>query len=145
MTMDQKYITISKYAEIKGITKQAVYKQLNNKLKPFLIVVESRKYIDISALSDEERKKLNEVEQPIEQPLNNQIQPFLESQIAEKDRTIESLLRQVESLHQQNERLTELLHNSQVLLAAEKQQLYIEQPQEQRTERKGIFSWFKKK
>ena len=123
-----KYISISQYAEIKGITKQAVYKQLNTKLKPFLQVVDNRKCIDISALSETEREKLvkveQPVEQPIEQPLNNQVQLLLENQIEEKDKTIESLMRQIESLHKQNERLTELLHNSQYLLAAEKQLHY---------------------
>ena len=30
--MGKEYLTVAEYAEIKGISKQAVYKQLNNKL-----------------------------------------------------------------------------------------------------------------
>lgn len=137
---NENYITVSEYAALKGISKQAVYKQLNNKLQPFLIVVDGRKYIDRAALTEVENQKLNEVEQP----LNNQSQPFLESQIAEKDKVIESLLRQIENLQEQNSKLTDLLRNEQVLLAAEKK-LYLEQETATTKEKKGIFGIFRKK
>ena len=78
MIENTEYITVSQYAEIKGISKQAVYKRLNNTLQPFLIVVESRKYIHINALTAEEQARLFGVEQPFEQPLNNQNQPTAE-------------------------------------------------------------------
>lgn len=145
------YITVAEYAAAKHITKQAVYKQLNKRLKKFLVVVDGQKFIDKAALGDSAESDLNEVEQPFEQPLNNQIQPFLQAQIEEKDKTIESLLRQIESLTQQNERLTDLLHNSQVLLAAEKQQQMItaqaesKDQTEETQEKRGIFSLFRKK
>lgn len=151
---DINYLTVAEYAAAKHITKQAVYKQLNTKLKEFLVVVDGQKYIDKAALGDSIETELNKGEQPFEQPLNNQIQPFLQAQIEEKDRTIERLLRQIESLSQQNERLTDLLHNSQVLLAAEKQQQLItaqteseEQPTEPQEEKKinSIFSFLKRK
>lgn len=139
-----KYITVSQYATIKHISKQAVYKQLNNKLKEFLIVVEGVKHISVAVLSEEEIQRLNNFEQPLEQPLNNPIQPILEKQIEEKDKVIESLLRQVESLQTQNERLTELLHNSQVLLATE-QKILLEQETTTGKEKRGFFSIFKKR
>lgn len=142
--INENYITISQYATIKGITKQAVYKQLNNKLKPFLIVFNGKKCLDLAVLTEYERKKFNEVEQPFEQPFNNQSQPFYESQIAEKDKVIESLLRQVENLQEQNSRLTELLHNSQVLLGAEKK-LLLEQETGTTKNKKSIFNIFRKK
>ena len=151
---DINYLTVAEYAAAKHITKQAVYKQLNTKLKEFLVVVDGQKYIDKAALGDSIETELNIGEQSFEQPLNNQIHPFLQAQIEEKDRTIERLLRQIESLSQQNERLTDLLHNSQVLLAAEKQQQLItaqteseEQPTEPQEEKKinSIFSFLKRK
>lgn len=155
MIENKEYITIAEYAEIKGISKQAVYKQLNNKLKPFLIVVESKKHLKIEVLNEVEKQSLNQVKQPNEQPFNNQIQPVLMAELEEKNKTIESLLRQVESLTEQNSKLTELLHNSQYLLAAEqKHKLSIEQEttatapaeEEQPTEKKkGLFSFFKRK
>lgn len=150
MIENTEYITVSQYAEIKGISKQAVYKRLNNTLQPFLIVVESRKYIHINALTAEEQARLFGVEQPFEQPLNNQNQPtaeFWQRQIEEKDKTIESLLRQIDTLQEQNSRLTELLANSQFLLAAEKKEktLLLEQETTTTKEKKGIFGIFRKK
>ena len=151
---NENYLTVAEYAAAKHITKQAVYKQLNKGLKQFLVVVDGQKFIDKAALGDSVETELNKGEQPFEQPLNNQIQPFLQAQIEEKNRTIERLLRQIESLSQQNERLTDLLHNSQVLLAAEKQQQLItaqteseEQPTEPQEEKKrnSIFSFLKRK
>ena len=148
--MGKEYLTIAEYAEIRGISKQAVYKQLNNKLKPFLIVVESRKYIHINALTAEEQARLFGVEQPFEQPLNNPFQPLFEKELEEKNKTIESLLRQIENLQEQNSKLTELLSNSQYLLAAE-QKKFIEPPQPQETEstetetKKGFFARLKQK
>jgi len=148
--MDNKYITVSQYAEIKGISKQAVYKQLKNKLKPFLIMVESQKCINIEALNEVEKQKLNQVEQPIEQQFNNQIQPFFQTQLEEKDKIIQSLLRQVESLQEQNGKLTDIINNNQYLMAGQ-QKIYIEQgkqteeEKEEITPKKGFFSFLKRK
>lgn len=130
MENEKQYITVAEYAEIKGISKQAVYKQLNNKLKDYVEIVESKKRLKISILEENIQPHSTKVEQPI-QPISTEveqpIQPFLEAQIKEKDKTIDSLLRQIEALQEQNTRLTELLHNSQVLLAVEKQALIQEQ------------------
>jgi hypothetical protein len=154
-------ISISDYAALKGISKQAVYKQLNNRLKPFLIEVDNRKYISVKALSQEEQTKLKGIEQP-SQPFQPQVeqpsQPsptFFEQQIAEKDKQIESLLRQIETLQGQNTQLTSLLQNSQVLLAQQNQLLLgstteesaaqdTQEPQEERKKKKG-FKLFGKK
>ena len=127
--LNNELISISDYAALRGISKQAVYKQLNNRLKPFLIEVDNRKYISVEALSQEEQTKLKGIEQP-SQPFQPQVeqpsQPsptFFEQQIAEKDKQIESLLRQIETLQGQNTQLTSLLQNSQVLLAQQNQLL----------------------
>ena len=128
--MGKEYLTVAEYAEIKGISKQAVYKQLNNKLNNYVETVEGKKCLKISILEENIQPNSTKVEQPI-QPISTEveqpIQPFLEAQIKEKDKTIDSLLRQIEALQEQNTRLTELLHNSQVLLAVEKQALIQEQ------------------
>jgi DNA-binding transcriptional regulator GbsR (MarR family) len=133
--MGKEYLTVAEYAEIKGISKQAVYKQLNNKLNNYVETVEGKKCLKISILEEGIQPNSTKVEQPI--------QPFLEAQIKEKDKTIDSLLRQIEALQEQNTRLTELLHNSQVLLAVEKQALiqeqastHTEEPQDKPTEQK---------
>lgn len=145
---EKKYISISEYATIKGISKQAVYKQLNNKLKNFVVMVENKKMLDIAVLTAEE---LNQIEQPlnqhfnhVEQPADNHLLLLLEKQIEEKDNTIKSLLAQIESLQEQNGKLTDLLNNSQILLGMEKKQQLLEQDN-QKPKRKSIFNLFKKK
>lgn len=146
--MENKFISVSEYATIKGISKQAVYKQLNNKLKEFVVMVENKKLLDIAVLTAEE---LNQVEQLLNQPLNQVEQPadnhlllLLEKQIEEKDNTIKSLLAQIQSLQEQNGKLTDLLNNSQILLGMEKKQQLLEQDNQKPT-RKSIFNIFKKK
>lgn len=124
--MGKEYLTIAEYAEIRGISKQAVYKQLNNKLKDYVEIVENKKCLKISILEESIQPHSTKVEQPI-QPVSTEaeqpIQPVWEAQLKEKDKTIDSLLRQIEALQKQNDRLTDLLQNSQMLLAVEKQQL----------------------
>ena len=126
MENEKQYITVAEYAEIKGISKQAVYKQLNNKLKDYVEIVENKKCLKISVLEGSVQPHSTKVEQPI-QPVSTEveqpIQPVWEAQLKEKDKTIDSLLRQIEALQKQNDRLTDLLQNSQMLLAVEKQQL----------------------
>lgn len=139
------YISVSQYAEIKGISKQAVYKQLNGKLKEFLIVVDNQKFIDLNALNEIEKERLNNIEQPVEQQFNNSFQLFFEKQIEEKDKQIESLLNQIDTLQEQNITLTELLKNSQLLLAVEKKVLLNEPLEHQEQKKKGLFSIFKRK
>ena len=137
MENEKQYITVAEYAEIKGISKQAVYKQLNNKLNNYVETVEGKKCLKISVLEESIQPYSTEVEQPIQpysteveqpiQPVSTEveqpIQPVWEAQLKEKDKTIDSLLRQIEALQKQNDRLTDLLQNSQMLLAVEKQQL----------------------
>lgn len=126
MENEKQHITVAEYAEIKGISKQAVYKQLNNKLNNYVETVEGKKCLKISVLEESIQPHSTKVEQPI-QPVSTEveqpIQPVWETQLKEKDKTIDSLLRQIEALQKQNDRLTDLLQNSQMLLAVEKQQL----------------------
>lgn len=144
-------ITVSQYAKIKGITPQAVYKQLNNQLKDFLIVENGKKYISTSAL--EENEELNQVDNHFKQPLNQVDNHFLISQIEEKDKTIQTLLEQINSLQLQNERLTQFANNSQYIMAMSNKKEFKkllkaqnqENEQEKIEEKKGFFKIFKKK
>jgi uncharacterized protein YcgL (UPF0745 family) len=145
--MDREYLSVSEFAALEGISKQRVYQRLNNNLKEFVKVVEGKKVISIKALSE---KGLKALEQPLEQDFNKVEQPleqeFFYLQIAEKDKQIESLLKQIDSLQTQNSKLTDLLHNSQVLLAAEKKTLFIDSAETTAEQgKKGFFKIFKRK
>ena len=143
--MEKQYLSISEFAEIKGITPQAVYKQLNNKLKDFLIEVESKKYIKIEALSESELKKVDKLFDNDfnnnSQEFNNHFQPFFEKQIEEKDKQIESLFEMIAEKDKQIANLQNLLNQSQQLQAMEKQLLL----DSQKKKRKGILKLFGRK
>lgn len=137
--MDKEFLSVAEFSAVKGISKQRVYQRLNKDLKPFVKVVENKKVISIKALSESELKRLeqsleqnfNKVEQPLEQE-------FLYLQIETKDKLIESLTKQLESLQEQNSKLTDLLNNSQILLAAEKKTYFLNSAEKGK---KGRF-WF---
>lgn len=140
MEEKKKYITVAEYAEMFGISTQAVYKRIKTHLQPFVVVIAKKKYIDISALELEEQPATEQPCNQPNQPRNQPLQPLLEQELAEKNKQIESLLRQIDTLTQQNSNLTELLRNSQVLLAAEKKILIEQQQSQEQPKKKGIFS-----
>ena len=126
MNSKPEYISVSQYAKIKGISPQAVYKKLNNELKPFVKLVNRKKSINIAALSDEEKEKLTTVEQPFQPKLTTVEQPnltFYEKQIEEQNKTIEQLLKQIDTLQEQNGKLTDIVNNSLLLSAMDKKML----------------------
>lgn len=93
--MEKEYITIKDFATAAGVSQQAIYKQLNNKLKPYLKVVDSKKMLEKSALSLFCREeKSNGVEQ--------QLINMLQTELNEKNKQIaelQKLLDQAQRLH----------------------------------------------
>lgn len=63
-------LTVQEFAEKAGVSVQAVYKRLNNSLNPFVQLVEGRKMLQSSALSEVYGVK-------VEQPIKPSIQPGL--------------------------------------------------------------------
>ena len=130
--MKKEFYTVSEFANICGISKQAVYKRLNNSLKEFLKVENGQKLISAAALSIFEGQV---VEQQVKQQVNEVEQQglisFLQKQIEEKDKQIEAFQNQVNSLNNLISSLTlelteitkqsqELNRNNQILLLNQK-------------------------
>lgn len=146
--MEKEFLSISEFAELTNLTKQAVYKKLNNqksKLNNYLKVVDNKKYIDKAALEEEEFKKVeqqfNNKETIFEQQFNNSLIALLESQIAEKDKQIESLFNQLAEKDKQIAEVYVLLNQSQKLQAAN-QTLLIEKESQKK---KGLLRLFSKR
>lgn len=165
---EKTFYTVSEFAELCGVSKQAIYKQFNNKLKEFSKVENGKKYISAAALSNagyspaqpsgkpRVEQPFNQVEPTLNQPLNNhstqveppETAPFWQQQLIEKDKQIENLQRQIENLQQHAAKLTDLLNNSQVLLAAENKDLLNAakgMPEETTPERKKRFPFWSRK
>ena len=100
--MNKDFLTIKEFAEAVGVSQQAVYKQLNNKLKPYLKVVDNKKMLNKSAL---ELFKPKEDTTNVEQRLINMLQDELNKK------------------NEQIERLQQLLDHAQQLHAMEKQRV----------------------
>lgn len=149
MSTKRKYVSVAEYARIKKISRQAVYKKLNNQLSPFVKRVDNKVFISVSALSENERieveqldnQQFNQVEQPYNQPTNPQNLEILGAQLAEKDKQIQTLFEQINSLQEQNLRLTEMLNNSQLMIAAHTKNILDTQTEK----RKGFLSLFGRK
>ena len=56
-----KYLTVSEYAKLKGISTTAVYKKLNGSLKPFQTVVNGKKCLLSTVLELDEKEVSNQV------------------------------------------------------------------------------------
>ena len=49
--MNKKYLAVSEFAKLAGVSKQAIYQRLNTSLKDFVKVEQGRKVVDSAALS----------------------------------------------------------------------------------------------
>lgn len=106
------YLTVAEFAERAGVTKQAVYKRLNNQLQKYVIEQNGRKLIKSSALNDLYSDVSQAKSQPVEQPLNNQLIELLKAEKEEKQKIIDMLLQEKSALQM---KLTQKEHQLQLL------------------------------
>lgn len=105
--MEKEYLSIKDFAAAVGVSQQAVYKQLNNKLKPYLKVVENKKMLDIAALElFKKQEKTNQVEQQLINMLQTELNKKNE-QIAE----LQKLLSQEQQLNAMNQQKIQALED----------------------------------
>ena len=69
------YLSVKQFSERAGVSSQAVYKQLNNKLKKFKKVENGKTYVNIRGLSCFVSTSSTNVVQPVEQLSTNVVQP----------------------------------------------------------------------
>jgi transcriptional regulator with XRE-family HTH domain len=120
-------LTIQEFADAAGVSKQAIYKRLNNQLKPFVQLVDGKKMLSNKALIEVYGV---EVEQKINPTLNNQSQPFesliamLQKELEAKTEQLTAKDRQIEELQAALKREQEL-HTSAQRLHDQAQQLHL--------------------
>ena len=103
------HITVAEYAKIKGVSVQSVYKQLNNRLKPYLIMVENKKCLKSTVL--EELKNDNST--AVKQQFNNHSTEVLNQSLIETlQKNIEILQNQLEVKDEQIKQLNERLEQA---------------------------------
>lgn len=110
------YISVSEFATRAGCSKQAVYQQLNKRLKLYVKVIDGKKSINSKALLEvygrEIQQNSQSVVKEVDQWLNKELIELLRSQIEEKDQQIKELHRLLATSQMQ---LTESAHKVQEL------------------------------
>lgn len=149
--MEKDYLSVKEYAEIKGCSTQYVYRILQTKLQPYVIVVEGKKCLKIEVLDREETNQptnaTNQTNQVANESLkssslsnfeemkrinerNETLIDDLRAQLKEKDAQLSQLNEKVISLFETNQRLMEnnqqLQLNYQLLLGDGKIKQYEE-------------------
>ena len=134
--MDQKeYLTIKEFADIAGVSKQAVYQRLTGTLKPYVNIKDGVKYLNIRALElykgDDAVKKLKK---------NNQE----ESNIVQVDSMVELLKRELDQKNKQIDELHKLLEQSQVNLSQAQYRLQLIEDQRNEEPEEKKESWWRR-
>ena len=134
--MDQKeYLTIKEFADIAGVSKQAVYQRLTGTLKPYVSVKDGVKYLNIRALElykgDDAVKKLKK---------NNQE----ESNSVQVDLMVELLKRELDEKNKQIDELYKLLEQSQVNLSQAQYRLQLIEDQRNEEPEEKKESWWRR-
>lgn len=100
---NNEYLSVKQFSERAGVSSQAVYKQLNNKLKKFKKVENGKTYVNIRGLSCFVSTNSTNVVQPVEQLSTNVEQPveqmieLLKEQLKAKDETLKNAMRITEN------------------------------------------------
>lgn len=127
MKKRKEYLTVAEFAAAAGVSKQYIYKQLNQKstkLNNYCSTIGNKKMIEKSALSDIFGvEDFNQVEQQLNNNLDGAayddtlLQSLIE-QLAEKDRQLKEKDKQIEQLLKLHDQQQQLTLQSQNLLAA---------------------------
>lgn len=125
---EQEYMTVKEFAAAAGVTEQAVYKQLNNKLSTYSTELNGKKVLKIEALKEYRTKeveteltqKLNETEAEVNR-LKEQIQQQKVDELSKAVNDVNELKEQLRTKDQQIESLHDLLKESQEALNRQQQ------------------------
>lgn len=133
---EQEYIGISEFAKRVNVSKQAVYQQLNKKLKAYLIVENGTKKLNTRAISEVYGKTENqENSKEVGQDLTKALIDSLTNQLTEKDKQLNEKDRQISELHKlmatTQMQLTEATYRLQELEDKSREESDLEEPETQ--------------
>lgn len=146
--MDDKkdLLTVKEFARITNKSQQAIYKQLNNRLNPFVQLVDNQRMLERRALQEVFGI---EVEQPIQPKLNNQfnqetpLYEILKGELEAKNKQIEELQKELskerEHTREQSERIAVLADQAQKLQLAQMKPQLTDGELEPQPDKQGLF------
>ena len=127
--MKQEYISISEFAKRAGVSQQAVYKRLDKDLKPWLIIKENKKALNIKAL-DIFLGKTDSTEVEKVELLKRTIE-VLEKQNETLTKELDIKNGQIESLNKSLDELNQRFHESNLLIGSYRQQELLAEKKEE--------------
>lgn len=156
----QELLTVKEFAELAGRSKQAIYQQMDSRLKGFVQVVDNKKMLESRALMDvfgvNPEKKIGQTDSNIQAGLEKALYEILRGELEAKN---EQILALQEELAEERRHSREQADKIAVFAdQAQKLQLALMQPQvtegeeqsavEIMPEKRGVFEvvkrWFKK-
>lgn len=97
---EKELLTIKEFAELAGVSKQAIYSQLDKRLKPFLVQVDNKKMLKSQALEQFYSINLQSTfNQPSSQVESSESVPSADERSNEKDK--ETILKMLEMLQEE--------------------------------------------
>lgn len=135
---EQEYIGISEFAKRVNVSKQAVYQQLNKKLKAYLIIENGTKKLNTRAILEVYGKTENqENSKEVGQDLTKALIDSLTNQLTEKDKQLNEKDRQISELHKlmatTQMQLTEATYRLQELTDKSYEEMNQEEPEMQQS------------
>ena len=145
--MDKELLSIKQFAEAVGQTQQAIYRQLNRRLKNYVVLESGKKYIKAEAVGMYTEQEYINAEQAFNNKLNelNGVEQLIESQrkqIETLQNELEEKNKQIQFFQEQLAETTAALKASQSIQALYMQQIEdkkADQEQEQQ-QKKGLFA-----
>lgn len=121
--MNNEYLTVQAFAEAVGISNQAVYQQLNKKLKPYYKLIDNKKMIDTRAIQEVYSKQVDTIKQATVEANNQQLINELKEHIqdlqeqlavAKADKEVKD--KQIAELNERLKEANALNKNNQILI-----------------------------
>ena len=131
----KEFLTIKEFAQLAGVTRQSVYKKLDNSLSTYVSTIDNQKMLQSKALLEVYHIDVNGVDKSLQETVDNNRQPcqpeltalkvqfestieLLKSQLEVKDDQLSEKDKQIEQLQKNISELTEALGNTTRALSA---------------------------
>lgn len=122
-------LNITEFAKAAGKSRQAIYKQVDKKLSPYVSTIDNQKYIDIRALKEIYNIKVDSKETTKGKPIDNQettekLIEMLQKELDQKDKQIAELQKSLDKSQQliDQEQQLRMVEHKKILELEEKQQ-----------------------
>lgn len=144
---NNEYLTVTAFAKVVGTSNQAIYQQLNKRLKPYYKVIDNKKMINIKAIEDIYQKSVDTTNQQVfqedKQELINELKEHIKDlqeqlAVARADKEVKD--KQIADL---NERLAEanaLNQNNQILISRQQEPATLPEQTETTPAKQGFWA-----